>query len=109
VVGIALALCGFGVWALAWHMLANSALTSGLLWVFCDRSIAPRWQFSWVSLRSLFGFSTGILFANFIFQFADNMYGLVIGKVYSMSDLAFYNRARTFQRLPTFTLASIVN
>ena len=39
----------------------------------------------------------------------QNLYGLLIGKAFSFSDLAFYNQSRTFQRSPVSAVAGVVN
>jgi len=92
--GIYAAYRGFGVWALVLQRLAFSLLRSLLLFYF------SRWKplavFSKASFRQLFGFSSKLLGAGIIASIFNNIYSLLIGKIFSAKDLGFYTKAKQY-------------
>lgn len=90
VVGIVLALMGYGVWALVWGSLTGAFVDMTLRFFLVGWR--PRLLFSFRPLRTLFSFGCNIFFAGIINSFFTNLYGLVIGRVYTAADLSFYNR-----------------
>ena len=52
IVGIWLAVAGYGAWAIVWQTIALSAVKSIVLWA--TTSWRPLWSFSWVALKSFF-------------------------------------------------------
>lgn len=93
-VGIAAAYAGLGVWALVWGTLGGSLAGTLVRWFLIGWR--PRLMFSFAALHGLFSFSWKLLCSALLDTFFVNLYGLVIGRVYTPSDLAFYNRGRQF-------------
>ena len=93
-IGIALAYLGFGVWALVFQMLFNTIVDTCILWVTVKWR--PKLVFSVNRLKQLFSFGGKMLVANLIATLNGQLRQIVIGKFYSSSDLAFYNRGRQF-------------
>lgn len=90
VVGILLAWRGFGVWSLVFSQLANSAVSTLILW-FAVRW-RPRFLFSGKRLRGMFFYGSKLLLSSLIDTVFTNIYSLVIGKLYSKETLGYYNR-----------------
>jgi O-antigen/teichoic acid export membrane protein len=107
VVGVTLAVMGFGVWSLVAQQVSASILRTLLLWVL--NSWRPAFVFSFGSLRQLFGFGSRMLASGLLDQIFSNIYSLVIGKLFSATDLGYFTRARTFQEIPTNTLSGLVS
>lgn len=105
--GIVLAYNGFGVWSLAWQNIARAALNSALLWFYS--SWRPAWEFSWTSWKSMWGFGYKLLLSGLLDTVYNNIYTLVIGKVFSARDLGNYSRARHFAELPSASLNTILS
>lgn len=97
VVGIALAYRGFGVWALIAQYLCNSVMDTVILWVTVKWR--PNLVFSVTRLKELVTYGWKIMAAGLINSFYSQLRSLVIGKVYTASDLAYYNRAQQFPQL----------
>lgn len=97
VIGIVLAYLGYGVWALVGQMLFNTFIDTLILWV------TVKWRpiraFSIKRLKKLFSFGWKMLVANLIATINGQLRQLIIGKMYSSEDLAFYNRGRQFPDL----------
>ena len=105
-IGVSMAYRGYGVWSLVAQSLSSTFLQTLLLWVFFPWR--PVWAFSVASLRGMFPFGSKLLCASVIATLFDNMYQLVIGKVFSAADLGFYQRAKGFQQLPVDNITSSV-
>jgi len=106
VIGITMAVYGFGVWSLAVQQISSSAFGTALLWVF--NTWRPALVFSLKSLRAMFGFGSRLLASGLLDQIFSNIYLLVIGKLFSAADLGFFARANSLQELPSQTLAYMV-
>jgi O-antigen/teichoic acid export membrane protein len=98
---------GYGVWSLAAQSVIFTTVSTGLIWVFC--SWKPRLQFSVGSLRSLFGFGSGMLASGLLNTFFDRVQLAVIGKAFSAAALGFYTRAFSTQQFPVSLLTSVIN
>lgn len=104
-VGLSLAYTGFGVWALVVQQLANALLTSILFWIFSKWR--PSFLFSWTSLKEMFGFGSKLMVSSLIETIYNNIYGLVIGKIFKQSDLGYYSRAYSFSDMGSSTLSFV--
>lgn len=96
-VGIALAYKGFGVWALVAQQLLNTATDTLILWLTVKWR--PRLMFSWKRLKKLLSFGWKILCSSLIDNVYNNVRSLIIGKMYSSADLAYYNQGDKFPKL----------
>jgi O-antigen/teichoic acid export membrane protein len=94
VVGVMMAFYGFGVWALVAQNLVNSFIDTIILWFTVKWR--PKRAFSFERLKSLYSYGWKLLVSALINTVYDNIRQLIIGKVYSSSDLAYYNRGRQF-------------
>ena len=106
VVGIYMAYTGFGVWSLVAQQIANATLHVFLLWVFSQWR--PSLVFSCQSLKEMFGFASRLLSLGLLNTIFDNIYLIVIGRVFSPTSLGYFVRADNLQKLPSTVLASIV-
>lgn len=101
--GIALAYAGFGIWAIVGQQLSNTAIDTMILWVTVKWR--PKKMFSWERLKYLLSFGWKILASSLLDTIYTNIRSLVIGKMYSSSDLAYYNQG---EKLPN-VIASNIN
>ena len=88
---------GYGVWALAWQMVIVQSVAT--MTVFCFCRWLPGLNFSFKALGSLFRFGSNIMFANLIDTIFTNVYNIVIGKVYPIDTLGYYERGRQYAAL----------
>ena len=91
VVGITMALKGFGVWALVGQYLTNSTIDTIVLFITLDWK--PTLYFSFNRFKKLFSFGWKIMASSFVGTFFNQLKGLIIGKKYTSADLAYYNKA----------------
>lgn len=101
-VGIGMAIYGLGAWAIIGQSLFNNFIDTVILW------ITVRWRpkkvFSFHRLKGLFSFGWKLLFSNLLDTTYNNVRSLVIGKVYSSEDLAFYDKGKNW---PYFFISNI--
>ena len=101
-VGITMAYLGFGVWALVCQMLFNSAVDTIILWITVKWR--PKRMFSLQRLKGLFSYGWKLLASSLLDTIYKDLRQLLIGKFYSKSDLAQYNRGKDF---PKFIVSNI--
>lgn len=106
IAGIVLALNGFGVWTIVGQSIASAIISSILLWAFA--SWYPKLQFSWKSFREMFSYGSKLLISGLLNTIYNNIYPLVIGKVFSASTLGYYSRAAAYSQLPSSNITSII-
>lgn len=94
IVGVVMALTGFGVWALVFQYLINNFIDTLIL--SFTISWKPKRIFSWESFKSLFSFGGKILISRMVDKIYQSSRQLVIGKMFTKSDLAFYNKGEVF-------------
>lgn len=97
IIGIILACNGFGVWALVAQQLANNFLISVILW------ITVRWRsrlvFSLKKMKGLFSFGWKLLCSGLLDTGYRQIYNLVIGRIFTSSDLGIFSRGEQFPQV----------
>ena len=106
IVGILMALMGFGVWALVAQSLAAGLLSSFLLW-YLNKWI-PKLHFSRKSFQDLFGFGWKMMVSSLLETVWKELYQVVVGKFYSPATLGQYTRSKQFANLFSANLTSVV-
>ena len=106
VVGIILAAQRYGAWALVFSALATNIVTTTAFWI--QSPWRPRWEFSLVSLRTMFSFGSKLLFSGLLDTAYQNLYQLVIGARFSKQDLGYYSRADGFAQFPSSNITGIM-
>lgn len=106
ILGVVLAFKGFGVYALAFQLLAASALNSVMLWMASPwRPGVPR---SFAGLKQLTHYSKYVFFGSALNRALNEGNALVIGKLFSPATLGFYTRANSLNLLVARYTASTV-
>lgn len=97
VLGIMMAYKGCGVWAIVVQQLSNTAIDTLILWLTVEWR--PKLAFSMERLKALLGFGWKMLCSSLIDTIYNNLRNLLIGKIYSSADLAYYNQGQKFPNL----------
>lgn len=103
--GLWMAYSGYGVWALVMQSVVSSLLRTILLWAFVRWM--PKLVFSWKSFKELFSFGSKLLASGLLDTAYNNIYTLVIGKVFSSSALGVYSRADSLAQYPSSNITSV--
>ncbi len=90
IVGVGLAYAGAGIWALVAQNLTNTFIDTLILWITVKWR--PRRKFSITRLRKLLAYGWKLLVGGLVGTISDNLRQLMIGKLYTSSDLAYYNK-----------------
>ena len=107
VVGIAMAYMGFGVWALVAQQIINLTIDTVILWITVKWR--PKLMFSFERLKGLFSFGWKLFTAALLEEVYTDLRSLIIGKVYSASDLAYYNRGDQFPKIIVTNINTSIN
>lgn len=94
VIGIWMACRGYGVWALVVQQLFNAATDTCILWLTVKWR--PKRMFSFRRLKRLFSYGWKLLVSGLLDTVYNNLRQLIIGKLYTKEDLAFYNKGSTY-------------
>jgi O-antigen/teichoic acid export membrane protein len=105
-IGIYMAYRGFGVWALVMQMLSSGLVRTVFLFYF--NKWLPLLTFSASSFRQLFSFSSKLLGAALVATVVNNLYSLLIGKLFAARDLGFYTRARQYPEVLSGTISTVL-
>lgn len=97
IAGILSAVAGFGVWSLIIQILSHSLLNTGLLWVLSGW--LPRLRFSMKALKQLWAFGFRMFLVSVLNAITERADYLVIGKLFSSSELGFFQRAKSLNTL----------
>lgn len=96
-VGLYMAYEGYGVWALVFQGLIKTF--TGMSILFFTVKWRPKLVFSIERLKGLFGFGWKIFVSSIIKTVYNDLRSLVIGKVFTPAELAFYNRGQTLPQM----------
>lgn len=102
VIGISMAYMGYGVWALVWSQVISGIVGTIARWFIVKWR--PKLMFSFAVLKPLFSFGWKMVFVNLLDTLYRNLYGFLIGKMYSKEDLAYVNKG---QNQPNILMSSV--
>lgn len=106
VVGIVMAVLGFGVWSLVAQQMSSQILRTIFLWFY--NHWVPSLRFSYTSFKDLFGFGWKMMASGLLDTVWKELYQVVVGKYYSAATLGQYTRAKQFSQLFSKNLTSVV-
>ena len=105
-VGLCLAYWGYGVWALVFQSVMGSVLrTIMICWIVRWK---PLLTFSWKSFKEMFSFGSKLLASGLLDTAYNNIYTLVIGRVFSASTLGLYSRADSLAQFPSSNITGVL-
>jgi len=102
VVGITLAYHGYGAWAIVIQQVVNTAIDTLIL--FITVKWRPHLQFSFSRFKGLFRYGWKLLVSSLLDTIYSDLRQLIIGKLYTSSDLAYYNKGKQF---PHFVINNV--
>lgn len=105
-IGIYFALNGYGVWSLAIQQVLKELMRTILFWIIVRWH--PTERFSKESFHYLFGFGSKLLASGLLDTVWNNVYPIVIGKIFSPVLLGFYSRAQQFASFPSSNLTGVL-
>jgi len=106
VVGIWLAVAGYGAWAIVWQTLALNFTKSLVLWL--TSGWLPLMRFSWDSLRSFFAVGSGMMASSFLNVLFQNIYSFFIGNRAGLAPLGYYTQADKWSKMGISSLSQVL-
>lgn len=105
-IGIIFALKGAGIWSLVVLQLSTSLFLTIQLWLF----VGPlkSYEFNFDSFRQFYKFGINTTLASLLNTAFDNIYQLILGKYFSISQTGYYYQAKKLQDIPTNILQMTV-
>lgn len=105
--GITLAFMGCGVWALVAQYLTNTIIDTIVL-LFVGGWI-PKFIFKKKNAKQLFSFGWKVLATEFIYTIEGDIRGLIVGKVFGPSYLAYYDQGKKYPSLFVTNINNSIN
>ena len=106
IIGIWLALAGYGAWAIVWQTLTLAAVKSATLWL--TQRWLPQFTFSWSALRSYFGIGSRMMLTSFLNTLFLNIYGFFIGHRAGMSQLGYYHQSDKWSKMGIMSISQVL-
>lgn len=106
VVGVGVALLGWGVWSLVIRTLSMSLIQSILLFIY--NKWIPTLEFDINSFKKFFKFGWKLLVSGLINTLYNNLYYLIIGKGFSALELGYYTNASKLKDTATQSTTSAI-
>lgn len=96
-VGIAMAYCGYGVWALVAQYLTNTVIDTLVLCIVGGWN--PGLKISKKKAKEIYSFGWKVLCTNLVFTSESSIRSLIVGKKFGSEDLAYYDQGRKYPSL----------
>lgn len=106
VVALLLSYWGYGVWALVFQSLISTLIRTLLLWCYVEW--VPKLVFSWKSFKELFSFGSKLLASGLLDTIYNNVYTIVIGKIFPPAILGGYSKANSLAQFPSSSITGIL-
>ena len=107
-VGILMAFNNFGVWSLVFANIINS-----LVFTVTINCVRGHWhsriQFNLIAFKSLFSFGGLILLSNMIDTLYNNINNIIIGKMFSATQLGYFTQADKLKTIPVNSVSKAIN
>jgi O-antigen/teichoic acid export membrane protein len=105
-VGIGLAILGYGVWSLIYQSLTVVTMTTILLWT--SSVWRPKMIFHWTEVKSVSSYSLNLTGFNIFNYFARNTDYLLIGRFLGAQNLGYYTLAYNIMLYPLQNISTVI-
>lgn len=106
IVGVVLALLGFGAWAMVWYAVSQAAVKTGILWL--TGNWIPRICFSFDTIRRIHKVGLSVFLSALLNTVSLNIYNFVIGVWYSVASLGVYTQADKWSKMGSASISQIL-
>ena len=106
-VGIGMAYSGLGIWSLVGQNMSNMLVNMIVLFFVVEWR--PKFVFSFKKVKGLLSYGWKLMVSGLLDTGYNELRGLVIGKLYSSSDLAYYDQGKKYPSLVASNLNSSMN
>lgn len=107
IVGIVMALNGYGVWSLVWSAIIKGVALTIQCWIYMPW--LPNFKFDLEKIKYHLSFGYKLTLSGIINTLFQEIYTILIGKYFDPIQVGFYNRANTLRQLPVKNLAAVLS
>ncbi len=107
IVGVVMAMTGYGVWSLVWSSIATSIISTVQLWIYSGWT--PSFDFNLQKFKAHFNYGYKLTLSELLDRVFNNIFLIVIGKYFSATQVGFYTRAQTMNQLPVSNISNALN
>lgn len=107
IVGVVMAYMGYGVWSLVWMSLIRAFIFMLQHWFYTDWR--PTFIIDTGRLKYHFNFGYKLTLSGLLDVVYTNSYNLIIGKLFSATELGYYNQADNLRMFPVNNLSTALN
>jgi len=107
IVGITMALNGWGVWSLVYMALTRTLISTVQYWFYTGWR--PDLLIDSKILWKHFNFGYKLTLSGLLFTLFNNIYNIVFGKYFSATEVGYYTKSNELQRFPVVTMATALN
>lgn len=107
IVGIWMAINGYGVWSLVYKEIVFTLLGTLLLWYYSKWK--PSLSLNTLKLKTHWRYAWKILITEILSIVFNDLYKVFIGKIFSIHQLGLFTRARSLQELPSNIIFNAIN
>lgn len=105
-VGIVLALCGYGAWALVWQTVIIAGVKTLILWL--TGRWLPLFCMKRESIKNIWRIGFSVFSSSMLNTFFLHIYSFVIGAFYSIRSLGVYTQADKWSKMGSASLSQIL-
>lgn len=107
VTGVTLAYLGFAYWGLATQSIVYVAVTTACYWHF------TRWRptlpINFAPIREMLGFSGKLLVTNIFNHINNNLFSVILGRLYTKQEVGYYNQANKWCCMGQQFISGMIN
>lgn len=107
IVGVILALKGFAYYGLAIQSAVYMGVGSLLRFYYSPWK--PSLSIDWRPLKDMFGFSSKLILTNIVTQISNNIFSVVLGKLYNPRQLGFYSQGYKWMGMGFQLIGSMIS
>lgn len=107
IISIFLAYKGAGIWSIIIYNILRSLIMTICLYINNPKNIS--YKFNIVVFKDIYGFGINTSFSSILTIIFDNIYSLIIGKFFNLSQVGYYFQARRLLDVPTGVLTTLSN
>src|SRR5699024_8878556 len=107
IIGVWMAMIGFGVWSIIAQRLTTRLFYTVQIWIYAKWK--PLFIFNIKKAKRLFSFGGRLMLTSIINVIFNNIYLVIIDKYYSVSMVGLYQQSFNLVKKPSSTLSSAIN
>ena len=105
-IGLVMAFHNMAYWGLATQTVSYTFVYALLMW--CQSPWKPKFHFDFSPIRKMFGFSSKMLLTNIFQQVNNNIFSILLGRLYTPATVGFYTQANKWENMVHNTISAMI-